>query len=384
MSCENALIYLDYHATTPLDPRVREAMLNALDSFGNPSSDHCFGDRADRLVRQGRKQVAQLINAPQASVYFTSGTTESINLVLQGYARQQFKGQPLRYGVLPLEHKAVLDTCRALGEQGLVQTHYFAVDDCGRLDLAAVEAELEAGLDLLVVMGANNEIGTVYPVQALAELAGRYGVPYFCDASQYAGKQPLDFKGWGLGFVALTGHKMYGPQGCGALFVRSDLSLQPLIYGGGQQRGLRPGTYNVAGIMGLGTACALRQAEMTSDEARLASLRDQLLQRLHSGIPGLVLNGDPEQRLAGNLHLSLPGICNQALMRLVREQLAISTGSACSAGKASHVLQALGLPPERIQGAVRLGLGKFNQPEELERAADILIGAWQALQTQAA
>jgi len=381
MGISSAPIYLDYHATTPLDPRVREAMSEAMvHTFGNPSSlDHCFGDAADRCVRQARKQVAKLLNAPQASVIFTSGTTESINLVLQGYVRRHYAGRPLRLATLPLEHKAVLDTCRYLQSQQLIDTHFLRVDARGQLDLAEIEALCASGLDLLVVMGANNEIGTIYPVQAMAELAQQHGVPYFCDASQYAGKVPLDFTGWGLGFVALTGHKMYGPKGCGALCIRSDLELTPLMYGGGQQKGLRPGTYNVPGIVGLGATCELRQQEMATDEAQLAALRDHLQTLLSESIPGLQVNGDLQQRLAGNLHVCLPGICNQQLVSRLREQIAFSTGSACSSGQGSHVLQAIGLPTEQQRGAVRLGLGKFTQTADIERAAALLIEAWQAL-----
>lgn len=377
-------IYLDYHATTPLDPRVLECMLPWLGlRFGNPSSTHRFGQDASQAVRAATAQVAALVGAElRPGVYhpvvFTSGATESINLAIKGHAlRHQPEGRPYRIGVMPLEHKAVLDSCRQLQQSGQAELRMLAVDACGRLDLADLEAACREGLDLLAVMAANNEIGTLYPLAAICRIANEHGVPVFVDASQAAGKLPIDFEAWGISLLALTGHKLYGPKGCGALVVRRGTTLAAQIHGGGHQQGMRSGTLNVPGIVGLGEACALRRSEMAADEARVAALRDQLQQRLQAAISGLVVNGDQQARLSGNLHLSLD-VPNDAMVAQLAESLAFSTSSACTSGleASSHVLCAIGMPAELQRGALRLSLGKETTEEEVERAAELLIGAW--------
>lgn len=377
-------IYLDYHATTPVDPRVAEKMQRyLLEAFGNPSSvDHDFGTEAEWAVRRAKQEVAKLVGASPLTVYFTSGTTESINLALQGYVHKHYSGQPLKVATLPLEHKAVLAAWQYLAHKGWVEVHELSVDPYGRVDLQEIETLCRSGLDMLTVMGANNEIGTVYPIQEIAALCQEYHCVYFCDASQAAGKIPLNFSDWGLGFLALTGHKIYGPKGCGALLMRRDIEIEPLMFGGRQQKGLRPGTLNVPAIVGLGETCRLRREEMESDEARIASLRDRLRQRLQTAIPELQVNGDPEQHLAGNLHISIPTVANGALVAQFRSELAISTGSACSSGGGSHVLKALKMPCEQAQGALRIGLGKFTTEAEIERAAELIITAYQTVRAK--
>lgn len=381
-------IYMDYHSTTPVDPRVRDKMMPyLLDAFGNASSaDHDFGREAEWAVREARQQVAKLVNASPLSVYFTSGTTESINLALQGYVRKHYAGTPLKVATLPLEHKAVLDTWDYLESRGWVELKRLSVNRQGQVDLNEIRELCAQGLSLLTVMGANNEIGTIYPVQEIAAIAQEHGVVYFCDASQYAGKIPVDFKGWGIGFLALTGHKMYGPKGTGALLIRKDVVIEPLLYGGGQQKRVRPGTLNVPGIVGLGEACRLRLEEMEADEARTAQLRDRLQGILKGAIPELQINGDLSARLAGNLHVSIPGIPNDALVAHFRNVLAISTGSACSSarGDGSHVTRSIGLPCNELQGCLRLGLGKDTTAEQIERAAELIIQAYQQLKTKLA
>ncbi len=240
-----------------------------------------------------------------------------------------------------------------------------------------LERVCAGGLSLLCVMAANNEIGNIYPIQTVGQIARKYGIPFLCDASQSVGKVPLKLEEWGITYLAVSAHKLYGPKGSGALIVRKGYHLEPILFGGGHQRGLRSGTLNVPGIVGLGEACRLRQLEMNEDEKAIALKRDRLQSLLLNEIPGLVVNGDPTSHLSGNLHIYIPGIPNSAVIARVRSQLAISTGAACSSGveAPSHVLQALGLPSEVIEGALRIGIGKFTTEEEIEQAAEILSTA---------
>lgn len=372
-------IYLDYHATTPTDLRVADAVVRHMTRvFGNPSSrDHVFGDEAEAAVADAAENVAELLGAEPREVVFTSGATEAANLALKGLALQARR--PLRIGVTPVEHPAVLDTCRHLADQGLAELTYLRVDGRAQLDLDDFRRSCNAGLDLVAVMAANNEVGTIYPLMALAAIAREHGALIFTDATQAAGKVPLEVSRWGIDLVALSAHKMYGPKGAGALVVTSGIKLRPLIHGGQHQRGLRSGTLNVPGIVGLGEACRLRASEMHMDEPRIASLRDRLEDQLRSGYPELVVNGDVENRLAGNLHVSYPGIPNRALIARLRDRLAVSTSSACSSGieAPSHVLQAMKLPQDCLEGALRIGIGKFTTNEEIESAAGMLTDAAQ-------
>ena len=372
-------IYLDYHATTPVDPRVASVVMEyMLTEFGNASSiDHTYGDKADRAVKQAAKQVADLIGAVPREVIFTSGATESINLVLQGLTPKSPSAHKLKIAVLPIEHKAVLDTCDALVKKGIAEMILLKVDRQGKLDLEHVETTCTQGIDLICVMAANNEIGTIYPMPEIGAIAQRYNAPFLCDATQAVGKIPINFRDWGITYLTLSGHKMYAPKGIGALILRKGYHLQPLIYGGGQQKGIRAGTLNVAGIAGLGEACRLRQQEMLADEQAIAAKRDRLQSLLLESIPDLTINGDRLNRLAGNLHISVPNIPNKAIITRIRDQLAIATGSACSSGveTASHVLQAINLPTNLIEGALRISIGKFTTDAEIDRAANILITA---------
>ena len=372
-------IYLDYHATTPVDPRVASVVMEYMQiEFGNASSiDHTYGDKADRAVKQAAKQVADLVGAVPREVIFTSGATESINLVLQGLTPKSPSAHKLKIAVLPIEHKAVLDTCDALVKKGIAEMILLKVDRQGKLDLEHVETTCTQGIDLICVMAANNEIGTIYPMPEIGAIAQRYNAPFLCDATQAVGKIPINFRDWGITYLTLSGHKMYAPKGIGALILRKGYHLQPLIYGGGQQKGIRAGTLNVAGIAGLGEACRLRQQEMLADEQAIAAKRDRLQSLLLESIPDLTINGDRLNRLAGNLHISVPNIPNKAIITRIRDQLAIATGSACSSGveTASHVLQAINLPTNLIEGALRISIGKFTTDAEIDRAANILITA---------
>ncbi|WP_225938106.1 cysteine desulfurase family protein [Leptothermofonsia sichuanensis] len=384
MPTSDPTIYLDYHATTPVDRRVADRVYHFMtQEFGNASSvDHEWGDRAEAAIKQAAQHAAALIGASPREIVWTSGATESINLAIQGSlptllappGRGAGGEGKHRIGLMPIEHKAVLDTCRALGKRGWAELIYLQVDSRGRLDLEHLEQVCAGGLSLLCVMAANNEIGNIYPIQAIAQIAQRYNIPFLCDGSQAVGKIPIRFTDWGLTYLAISAHKFYGPKGVGALVVRRGHHLEPLIFGGGHQRGMRSGTLNVPGIVGLGEACRLRSLEMEADEPAIAAKRDRLQELLVEKIPDLVVNGDVDHRLAGNLHIAMPGIPNSAIIARVRHQLAISTGSACSSGveTPSHVLQALNLPEGLIDGALRIGIGKFTTYEEIERTATIL------------
>ncbi|MEB3289776.1 MAG: cysteine desulfurase family protein [Leptolyngbya sp.] len=378
------MIYLDYHATTPTDPRVAQAVLQAMtNNFGNASSlDHAIGDRAAAAVKQASRHVADLVGATPRDIIFTSGATESLNLAIQGTINALTplsqvgrgaggEGKP-RIALSTVEHKAVLDTCEALHRQGRIDLIYIPVDTQARIDLDQLEQACASGIHLLCIMAANNEVGTVYPIETIAAIAQTYRVPFLCDASQAVGKIPIQFNQWGMTILALSAHKLYGPQGVGALVVRRDHRLAPLLYGGGQQQRLRPGTLNLPGIVGLGEACRLRAEEMAVDEVEIGKKRDYLQSLLQAHIPDLVINGDRQNRLAGNLHISIPGIPNSAIMARVRHKLAISTGSACSSGveAPSHVLRAMNLPEPFIEGALRIGLGKFTTESDLTQAVD--------------
>jgi len=374
----NCPIYLDYHSTTPVDHRVADRIYHCMtEEFGNASSvDHSWGDRAEEAVKQAAKQVAELVQASPREIVWTSGATESINLAIQGSLSPNPR-KPHRIALLPLEHKAVLDTCHILEKRGWAELAYLQVDCLGRLNLNHLEQVCAEGLSLVCVMAANNEIGNIYPIGAIAQIAQRYSIPFLCDASQAVGKIPINFEQWGITYLAISAHKLYGPKGCGALVVRKGHHLEPIIFGGGHQKGRRSGTLDVPSIVGLGEACRLRQLEMEEDEKAIASKRDKLQSLLLDKIPGLVINGDTTSRLAGNLHISIPDIPNSAVIARVRSQLAISTGSACSSGveTPSHVLRALGLPDNVIEGALRIGLGKFTTQEDIDQAADILSDA---------
>ena len=372
------MIYLDYHATTPVDPRVADLVYHAMTTeFGNASSvDHEWGDRAEAAVKQAAKHVADLIGASPREIIWTSGATESINLAIQG-SLPSHPDKPHRIALLPLEHKAVLDTCQILEERGWAQLIYLQVDSKGRLDRDHLEQICAEGLSLLCVMAANNEIGNIYPIQEIGQIAQRYSIPFLCDASQAVGKIPIQFEAWGITYLAISAHKLYAPKGVGALVVRQGYRLEPSIFGGGHQKGMRSGTLNVPGIVGLGESCRLRSLEMSEDERAIAIKRDYLQNLLIGKIHNLVINGDLDNRLAGNLHISIPGIPNSAVVARIRHKLAISTGSACSSGveAPSHVLQVLKFPEELIHGSLRIGIGKFTVNEEIEAAATILSEA---------
>lgn len=366
-------VYLDHHASTPVDKRVLEQMLPYFGpEFGNPASSHGWGQRAARAVEQARAQVAALIGAQPLELIFTSGATESVNLALKGLVRQGERRRKLI--TARSEHPAVLDCCAYLSEHGL-QIEYLDLDHHGHIDLGQLRELLDDNALCVSLMYANNEIGVLHDVAAIGALAHERGAFFHCDATQAVGREPIDVVAQHIDLLSLSGHKLYGPKGVGALYVRRKdprVRLEALLHGGGQERGLRSGTLNVPAIVGLGQACALAAAEGTTERERLRALRDRLWQALAPAGP--VLAGDPERRLTGNLNLRFPGVRAADLMRALPE-VAMSSGSACSevARRPSRTLIALGLSPAQAGEHLRLGLGRFNTSEEVDWVAGRIL-----------
>ncbi|MDP2833982.1 MAG: cysteine desulfurase family protein [Pseudomonadota bacterium] len=381
----SAPIYLDYNATTPVDPRVLEAMLPWLrDGFGNPSSDHVYGRRAKAAVENAREQVAELIGARPGEIVFASCASEANNLALLGAARALREGG--RRGLLfsAVEHPSVAQPMRHLAETGW-SAEELPVDTTGRVDPAHAAAVITAEVALVSLMLANNEVGTIQPVRAVADLAHAAGALMHVDAAQAVGKMAVDVDALGCDLLTLAGHKFYAPKGVGALYVRSGTLLQPIQYGAGHEGGLRPGTENVPHIVALGEAARLAREELEAESVHVRALRDDLHTRLASAIPGLLLNGHDHERLPGTLNVSFPGLNGWQLLAATSD-LAASTGSACHAGQhsASGVLGTMGLSDERAAGAVRLSLGRFTTAAEIEPAAAALIAAWRQIAAQIA
>lgn len=365
-----ALIYMDNNATTRTDLRVVEAMLPYFtERYGNAASlTHAFGREADEAVEQARGQVAALLGAHPREIVFTSGATESNNLALKGVAAMyRPKGDNLV--TVATEHKAVLDPIRRLEREGLHVT-ILPVDAFGRVSVEQVAQALTPRTILVSVMAANNEIGTLQPIREIGRLCKERGVLFHSDAAQAAGKVPLDVEEMGVDLLSVSAHKMYGPKGVGALYVRRRdprVRLEPQMDGGGQERGLRSGTSNVPAIVGFGVACELCRQEMAGEARRLTELRGQLLGGIQDELSDVTLNGHPTVRLPGNLNLSFAGVKGEALLMALRD-VALSSGSACTTAslEPSYVLKALGLDDELAHASIRFGLGRFNTAEEVD------------------
>ena len=372
-------IYLDNHATTQPDPRVIDAMLPLFtEGFGNPHSDgHCFGWEAHDAVERARADVARLIGADPRELVFTSGATESCNLALRGTAR----GRPrtrTRIVTAHTEHPAVRETCAALAEEGMERV-VLPVGADGLLDPEAVRRAVDDRTLLVSVMLANNEIGVLQPLSDIAAVCAATGAFLHTDATQAVGRIPVDVRALGVDFLSCSAHKLYGPKGVGALFVRWEVSdaLAPSMTGGGQERGLRPGTTPVPLAAGFGCASRIAAAEMDHDVAHGARLGAALLARLRERIPGLRLFGHPRRRLPGSLSVGFPGVPGDDIVERVGERLAVSTGSACASVSAepSHVLRGLGLGDAEAALGVRICVGRFNTEAEIEAAAELLVEA---------
>ncbi len=371
-------IYLDNHATTPVDPRVLDAMLPYFcEKFGNAASkSHTFGWEAEAAVDRARERVARLIGASSPrEIVFTSGATESDNLAIKGVA-EAYREKGNHIVTCVTEHKAVLDTCKVLAKRGFEVT-YLPVDRDGAIELEELRRALTEKTILISIMAANNEIGTFQPVKEIGRLAKQKGILFHSDATQAVGKVPVNVEEMGVDLLSLTAHKMYGPKGSGALYVRSSkprVKLQALIDGGGHERGMRSGTLNVPGIVGLGAACELAQREMSAEGERIKALRERLKNGLLSGLDEVYVNGHATERLPGNLNMSFAYVDGESLLMALKE-IAVSTGSACTSAslEPSHVLKAIGLPDELSHAALRFGIGRFNTAEEIDYAVRRVI-----------
>jgi cysteine desulfurase len=363
-------VYLDHHATTPVDPRVAEAMVVAMtQAFGNPNSaDHVFGHDAARAIVTAAQHVGELAGGEADHVRFTSGASEALRLAL-AYAVERVGGRKLRIAASRIEHPALIDALEKGERAGAMDVTWLPVNDQARVSVAVVSKALDRELDLLCLMAANNEVGTIQPIAAVAELATRSGTDLLVDATQAAGKIPLRAAAWGVEYLVLSAHKIYGPKGVGAL-VSPAVSTDPLP----PPFDVHESTPNVPGVVGLGEASRIAKTEMASDEIRIAALRDRLEARLLTAILGLTVNGDRANRLAGNLHISIPGVPNDAVVASVRHAVALSTGAACASGAdaPSHVLRAMDIADWRQEGALRMSVGRFTTEEEIDRAAAAL------------
>ncbi len=362
-------IYMDYHATTPVDPRVLEAMLPFFrEDFGNAASkSHVFGWRAEEAVEGARAEVAALIGASPKEIVFTSGATESDNLAVKGAAHaQQERGRHLV--TCRTEHKAVLDPLKRLEREGFSVT-WLPVGADGRVDPEAVRDAIRPDTTLVSLMHANNETGVLHPIDEIGRITRERGVLFHCDAVQSVGKIPFDVEAANVDLASISAHKMYGPKGVGALYVRRKprVRLVAEIDGGGHERGHRSGTLNVPGIVGLGKACALARAEMAAEATRVAALRDRLRDGLLGAIERVTVNGSVEHRLPGNLNVSFAYVEGEALMMAVKD-VAVSSGSACTSAslEPSYVLRAMGVPDDLAHSSIRFGLGRFTTEEEVD------------------
>jgi cysteine desulfurase len=367
-------IYLDYNATTPVDPAVVEAMLPYLSlHFGNPSSSHRYGHEAHEAVDRARSQVAGLLGCAPDEIIFTGGGSESDNLAIRGIALAR-KEQGNHIITQVTEHPAVLNACRALERLHGFRVTYLPVDEYGRVNPADVEAATGDATVIITIMHANNETGTLQPLREIAEIAHRHGALLHTDAAQSVGKIPTFVNELGVDLLTIAGHKLYAPKGVGALYARRGLQLEPVIYGGGQESGRRAGTENVASMVALGAACALASAQLAESGARLRELRDDLQRRLEEELPGRIhLNGHESQRLPNTLNVSVEGVIGEEVLAATPE-IASSTGSACHEGNTdpSPVLMAMGCKREAALGALRLTLGRWSAEAEVERAARLL------------
>lgn len=378
----DSFIYLDHNATTPLDNTAKECMTQYMTEkgFGNPSSPYPLGNAAKEGVERARAETASLLGCKSREVIFTSGGTESNNMVLKGLI--DFRN-PGKYHIITsaVEHPAILNTALFLMELG-VEVTVLPVDRSGQIDPSDVKKALTPKTSLISIMLANNETGTIQPVREVSKIAKEHSIPFHTDAAQAVGKMPIDVRQLGVDFLSVAGHKLYGPKGVGALYAKDGLSITPLIHGAGQESGKRAGTENVILDTGLGAACRIAETRLDSDIQHMTCLRDKLQELLFNGIEGLILNGHPDERLPNTLNISVPAIEGARILAGLPTIYA-STGAACHdrSIKLSHVLSAMSVPPEAGMGALRLTVGRSNSPEQIENAAELIIGRVNELKT---
>lgn len=375
----NFPIYADYQATTPLDARVLEAMLPYYGShFGNPhATSHAYGWAAETAVEQARGDIAGLIGAEAKEIIFTSGATEANNLAIKGIAHAHRHSGKMHLITQATEHKCVLDAFRSLEREGFRLT-ILPVEPSGLVRLETLQQAIQDDTLLVSVMAVNNEIGTIQPLEAIGRLCAEKKTLFHSDAAQAFGKIPLDVKKLNLAAMSISGHKAYGPQGIGALYLRRRprVAIEPLLHGGGQERGVRSGTVPLALTVGLGEAARIAGREMEAERARLQDFFDHLLARLQTGNAAITLNGDRAHRWPGNININIGGVDGDRLIAAMRG-VAVSSGSACASGslEPSYVLQAIGVPPELARASIRIGIGRFTTAEEVDNIADSVLEA---------
>ena len=368
-------VYLDYQATTPMDPRVLEKMLPYFtEKFGNPHSrSHAYGWEAEAATDLAREQVAALIGASEKEIVFTSGATESNNIAIKGLAR--FYGDKKKHIITPVtEHKCVLDSCRHLEQEGFEIT-YLPVQKNGLVDMAVLRAAMRPDTLLVSIMGVNNEVGVIQPLAEIGKLCREFGAFFHTDCAQAFGKIPLDVEAMNIDLMSISGHKIYGPKGIGALYVRRRprVRLEAIFSGGGQERGFRSGTLPTPLVVGLGEAAAISKAEMGKDAEHVTLLYNKFMNELHDGIKDVFLNGDREQRWKGNVNLSFAYVEGESMIMAIKD-LAVSSGSACTSAslEPSYVLRALGVGEELAHTSIRFGFGRFTTVEEVDFAINLI------------
>jgi len=366
------LIYLDNAASTQIHEDVLNSMLPYLkEQYGNPSSIHRYGRLAHKAIEKARKQIASLINAEPSEILLTSGGTESNNTALRGIAMKNTSGQII---TSLIEHDAILEPCKKLEQNGF-DIDYLPVNEFGMIDSSVLKSHISDKTSLVSIMFGNNEVGTIQTISELSKICNESNIPFHTDAVQAVGKVPLDVKKLGIDLLSVSSHKLYGPKGIGALYIKNGIDIDPVILGGGQEHGLRSGTENVASIVGFGTACEMAKNNLNENISHVKKLRDNLVEKVLNEIPEVTLNGHPQSRLPNNAHFTFLGVNGEDLIiKLDEYGIAASTGSACSVNtqKASHVLQAMGFSLEQITGSLRLTIGIFNDQKEIDQTVDIL------------
>jgi len=366
------LIYLDNAASTQIHESVLNSMLPYLkEQYGNPSSLHRYGRLAHKAIEKARKQIALLINAEPSEILITSGGTESNNTALRGISMKNPSGQIITSSI---EHDAILEPCKKLAQNGF-DVDYLPVNELGMVDSSVLKSQISDKTILVSIMFGNNEVGTIQPISEIAKICNEHKVPFHTDAIQAIGKIPIDVKELDIDLLSISSHKLYGPKGIGALYIKNGIEIDPVILGGGQEHGLRSGTENVASIVGFGKACEIAKNNLNENIFQMKKLRDILVEKILNEIPKVILNGHPKSRLPNNAHFTFLGVNGEDLIiKLDEYGIAASTGSACSVNtqKASHVLQAMGFSHEQITGSLRLTIGIFNDQKEIEQTVDVL------------
>ena len=366
------MIYLDNAASTQIHEDVLTSMLPYLkEQYGNASSIHRYGRMSRKAIEKSRKQIASLINADPSEILITSGGTESNNTVLRGIPMVNASSNIITSSI---EHDAILEPCKQLSQNGL-EIKYLQVDKFGMIDTSELKNNISDNTCLVSIMFGNNEVGTVQKISKISQICHEKKIPFHTDAVQTIGKIPIDVKELGVDLLSISSHKLHGPKGVGALYIKNGIRIDPMILGGGQEHGLRSGTENVANIVGFGKACEIAKNNLTENMAYVTKLRDLLIKKVLDGIPEVTLNGDPKSRLPNNAHFTFLGVNGEDLIiKLDEYGIAASTGSACSVNtqRASHVLHAMGFSHEQITGSLRLTLGIFNNEKEIDQTVDSL------------